>query len=96
MDENVNIVELVRELGSRDDSVKKMAAFKLQNAIGDPSFADVFISHNGLPKLHHLTLTATGNTLAYSLASFSNLLGLDQGWELINSELVDRVRGPEA
>lgn len=91
MEENVNIPDLVRELGSQDDSARKMAAFRLQNMIGDPSFADVFISQDGLPKLHHLTLNATGNTLSYSLASFTNLLGLDQGWEWINPELIERV-----
>lgn len=94
MEENVNVPELVRDLGSQDDSTRKMAAFKLQSAIGDPSFADVFIYQGGLPKLHYLTLHATGNTLAYSLASFSNLLGLDQGWEWINADLVARVLSP--
>ena len=91
MEENVNIPTLVRDLDAQDDSTKKMAVFKLQNAIGDPSFADVFIYQGGLPKLHYLTLNATGNTLAYGLTSFSNLLGLDQGWEWINVELLERV-----
>ena len=90
--DNVNVPELVRNLGSEDDSTRKMAAFRLQTAIGDPSFADVFIYQGGLPKLKHLTLSATGNTLAYSLASFTNLLELDIGWDWIGPELVDRVR----
>ena len=92
MDENVDIPKLVRELGQEDDdSARKMAAFKLQNLIGDPSFADIFIANDGVPKLRFLALKATGNTLSYTLQSFTNLLSLDQGWEWINSELIHRV-----
>jgi engulfment/cell motility protein 1 len=90
--ENINISELVQRLGSDEDSVRKMAVFKLQSAIGDPSFADVFIMEEGLPKLSYLTLTANGNTLAYALTSFSRLLELDKGWEYVNSDLIERVR----
>ena len=90
--EGVNISELVERLGSEEDSSRKMAAFKLQSNIGDPSFADVFISDGGLTKLHKLALTATGNTLAYSLVSFSHLLEIDKGWEAVDQELVQRVR----
>jgi engulfment/cell motility protein 1 len=89
--ENINISELVQRLGSEEDSVRKMAVFKLQSAIGDPSFADVFILEDGLPKLSHLTLSANGNTLAYALTSFSRLLELDKGWEYVNSDLIQRV-----
>ena len=90
--EGINISELVERLGSDEDSSRKMAAFKLQSNIGDPSFADVFISDGGLTRLHRLALTATGNTLAYSLASFSKLLEIDKGWNVVNQELVQRVR----
>lgn len=90
----ISPTDLVRELGSEDDSIRKMAAFRLQNLINDPSFADVFISEGGLKVLRFLALKATGNTLAYTLASWTNLLGLDQGWEWINSELIHRVRSP--
>lgn len=68
-----------------------MAVFKLQSNIGDPSFAERFIAQGGLSKLRALTLTATGNTLAYSLTSFSRLLELDKGWDYVNSELISRV-----
>lgn len=88
------ISELVERLGKEEDSVRKMAAFKLQSAIGDPSFADVFIAEGGLPKLQHLCLRAMGNTLAYSLTSLSKLLELDQGWEQITPDLIERVRRP--
>jgi len=71
--------------------VRKMAVFKLQSNIGDPSFAEVFISQGGLLKLRNLALTASGNTLAYSLTSFSRLLELDKGWEYVNPELIGRV-----
>ncbi|MCJ1337616.1 hypothetical protein MMC09_002898 [Bachmanniomyces sp. S44760] len=89
--DNINIPELVERLGSDEDAVRKMAVFKLQSNIGDPSFADVFIAEGGLTKLRYLTLRATGNTLAYSLTSFSRLLEVDKGWEYVNQELVERV-----
>ncbi|KAI9722725.1 MAG: hypothetical protein M1812_001656 [Candelaria pacifica] len=89
--EHVNVSELVHRLGSDQDAVRKMAAFRLQSNIGDPSFADVFTNEGGLTKLCFLVLNATGNTLAYSLTSFSKLLEVDKGWEYINQELVERV-----
>lgn len=90
--ESVNVPELVERLGSDEDAVRKMAVFKLQSNIGDPSFADVFIAEGGLTKLRFLTLHATGNTLAYSLTSFSRLLEVDKGWEFVERDLVERVR----
>ncbi|KAI9798969.1 MAG: hypothetical protein M1833_004322 [Piccolia ochrophora] len=89
--ENYNVGELVERLGSEQDAVRKMAAFKLQSEIGDPSFADIFIAERGLPKLRYLVLSATGNTLAYSLTSFSRLLEVDKGWDCVNQDLVERV-----
>lgn len=91
--EGTHVSELVERLGSDEDAVRKMAVFKLQSNIGDPSFADVFISEGGLVKLRYLTLHATGNTLAYSLTSFSRLLEVDKGWEYVDQELVERVGG---
>jgi len=82
--------DLIRGLASDEDSLRKMAVFKLQQALGDPSFADVFIQQGGLPKLTDLTLRANGNTLAYALKSFSNLLDLDKGWEYVSEELIER------
>lgn len=89
--EDVNIPELVKRLGSEEDAARKMAVFKLQTNIGDPSFAEVFIAEGGLIKLRYLTLNASGNTLAYSLTSFSRLLEVDKGWECINQDLIERV-----
>lgn len=89
--ENVNVSELVERLGSDEDAVRKMAVFKLQTNIGDPSFADIFISEGGLTRLKHLTMTASGNTLAYSLTSFARLLDVDKGWEFVDKELIERV-----
>ncbi|KAI9780324.1 MAG: hypothetical protein M1835_004520, partial [Candelina submexicana] len=89
--EHVDVSELVLRLGSDQDAVRKMAAFKLQSNIGDPSFADIFTNEGGLTKLCFLVLNATGNTLAYSLTSFSKLLEVDKGWEYVNQELVERV-----
>lgn len=89
--EEISVQDLVEHLGSEEDAVRKMAAFNLQSSIGDPSFADVFIFDGGLTKLRHLILNATGNTLAYSLASFSRLLEIDKGWEYVNQDVVMRV-----
>lgn len=89
--EFTQVSELVERLGSDEDAVRKMAVFKLQSNIGDPSFAEVFTSEGGLIKLRYLTLHATGNTLAYSLTSFSRLLEVDKGWEYVDQELVERV-----
>ncbi|KAK3076918.1 hypothetical protein LTS18_011646, partial [Coniosporium uncinatum] len=90
--DNINIPTLVGRLSSPEDSVRKMAVFKLQSAIGDPSFADVFIQEGGLLKLRRLCLEANGNTLAYSLASLSKMLELDKGWEALSGrEVVDRA-----
>ncbi|KAL8647521.1 MAG: hypothetical protein Q9210_005511 [Variospora velana] len=89
--EEFDVAELVERLGSDEDAVRKMAAFRLQSNIGDPSFTDAFISEGGLPKLRYLTLKATGNTLAYSLTSLSRLLDVDKGWDHINQDVVERV-----
>ena len=89
--EDFNVTELVERLGSEEDGVRKMAVFKLQSNIADPSFADLFIAEGGLVKLRYLTLNATGNTLAYALQSFSKLLEVDKGWEYVNQDLVKRV-----
>lgn len=94
MDTSVHIPDLIQRLDSEDDSVRKMAVFKLQNAIGDPSFADVFIQEGGLSRLRHCALNASGNTLAYTLATCSRLLELDMGWEVVNDEVTDRVGTP--
>ncbi|KAI4106664.1 MAG: hypothetical protein L6R37_002056 [Teloschistes peruensis] len=89
--DRLDVSTLVRSLTSEEDGVRKMAVFKLQTNISDPSFADMFISQGGLTKLRYLVLNATGNTLAYSLTSFSRLLEVDKGWEYINQDVVERV-----
>lgn len=91
MDE-VNIPELVAHLNSPDDAVRKKAAFRLQAPISEPSFADHFESAGGLTALRLLALNATGNTLAYTLASFEKSLELDHGWEYVDHRLIERVR----
>jgi engulfment/cell motility protein 1 len=90
--DSLNVPELVQRLSSDEESVRKMAVFKLQNAIGDPSFADIFIHEGGLPKLRFLALHSTGNTLAYCLTSLSRLLELDKGWDHVTDDLIKRVR----
>lgn len=89
---DTDVADLVQRLGSDEDAARKMAVFKLQSSVGDPSFADLFIVEGGLTRLRYLTLHASGNTLAYSLTSLARLLEVDKGWESIDSELVERVR----
>lgn len=89
--DTVDVPELVERLGSEEDAVRKMAVFKLQSNIGDPSFAEIFIQEGGLEKLKYLAMRASGNTLAYSLTSFSRLLEVDKGWDFVEQDLIERV-----
>ena len=90
--DTLRVRELIEKLGDDADSARKMAAFQLSERAGDPSFADLFTSEGGLPKLRLLILkTSTGNTLAYALTAFSRLLEVDRGWECIDIDMVKRV-----
>ncbi|KAI1359139.1 ELMO/CED-12 family-domain-containing protein [Xylaria arbuscula] len=93
--DQAEIPALLARLASDEDASRKMAVFKLQSSINDPSFADVFISSGGLIILRRLIMNSGGNTLAYSLQSLSRLLEVDMGWEIFDSptsgDLVDRV-----
>ena len=93
--DQADIPALLSRLSSDEDAMRKMAVFKLQSSINDPSFADVFISSGGLNVLRRLIMTTGGNALAYSLQSLSRLLEVDMGWEIFESsgagELVERV-----
>ena len=89
---DVKPADLINRMRSDDDSARKMAVFKLQQAIGDPSFADIFIQDGGLSRLRSLCLRTSGNTLAYSLGSLNRLLELDMGWEIMSDEMVEHVR----
>lgn len=88
-----NIPDLVSRLASEEDAVRKMAAFKLQSNVGDPSFSEQFIAAGGLPPLKYLIMEASGNTLAYSLSSFARLLDVDvEGtWWVVDDGVVKRV-----
>src|ERR1700712_4089858 len=93
--DQADIPALLSRLQSDEDAMRKMAVFKLQSSINDPSFADVFIASGGLAVLRRLLMTTGGNTLAYSLQSLSRLLEVDMGWEIFEQkgagELVERV-----
>lgn len=93
--DRADIPALLSRLGSDEDAARKMAVFKLQSSINDPAFADVFISSGGLVILRRLILTASGNTLAYSLQSLTRLLEVDMGWDIFEGnaagDLVERV-----
>ena len=93
--DQADIPALLARLQSDEDAMRKMAVFKLQSSINDPSFADVYISSGGLNILRRLIMTTSGNTLAYSLQSLSRLLEVDMGWEIFENsgagELVERL-----
>ncbi|XXG94607.1 hypothetical protein Hte_000864 [Hypoxylon texense] len=93
--DQADIPALLSRLASDEDAARKMAVFKLQSSINDPSFADVFISSGGLIILRRLIMSTGGNTLAYSLQSLSRLLEVDMGWDIFEgptaSDLVERV-----
>lgn len=93
--DQADIPALLARLASDEDASRKMAIFKLQNSINDPSFADVFISSGGLVILRRLIMESGGNTLAYSLQSLSRLLEVDMGWDIFDGptagDLVERV-----
>ena len=91
-----NLADLLTGLSSSEDATRKMAAFKLQSLINDPSFAEHFVISGGLPRLRALILETNGNTLAYSLASFARLLEVEQGWEAVNDKVVEKARYPES
>ncbi|KAI6246676.1 Engulfment and cell motility protein 1 [Erysiphe necator] len=92
-----DIPELLTKLQSGEDAIRKLAIFKLQTSINDPSIADVFISTGGLQVLRQLIMTTSGNTLAYALSALSRLLEVEMGWEIFESNgaeaLVERLVG---
>lgn len=93
--DQADIPALLARLAGDEDAARKMAIFKLQNSINDPSFADVFISSGGLVILRRLIMESGGNTLAYSLQSLTRLLEVDMGWDIFegptSGDLVERV-----
>lgn len=90
--ENISIPALVAQLGSEEDPIRKLAVFRLQTNIGDPSFADVFIAEGGLDRLRAIVLKPTSqNTLAYALTALARLLEVDKGWDHVDQDLIERV-----
>ncbi|KAI1143559.1 ELMO/CED-12 family-domain-containing protein [Hypoxylon sp. FL0543] len=93
--DQADVPALLSRLASDEDAARKMAVFKLQSSINDPSFADVFISSGGLIILRRLIMSTSGNTLAYSLQSLSRLLEVDMGWDIFEGatagDLVERI-----
>ncbi|KAK5950921.1 hypothetical protein OHC33_007993 [Knufia fluminis] len=85
------MADLLAGLASNEDATRKMAAFKLQTMTNDPSFAEHFCAQGGLARLRDVILESSGNTLAYSLASFARLLELDQGWDGVSSKVVQKA-----
>lgn len=91
-----NMTDLLAGLASHEDATRKMAAFKLQTLTNDPAFAEHFCALGGLSTLRDVVLESSGNTLAYSLASFARLLEVDHGWGGVDSRVVQKVRTQNA
>ncbi|KHN96261.1 ELMO/CED-12 family protein [Metarhizium album ARSEF 1941] len=93
--DQADVPALLARLSSDEDAARKMAVFKLQTSINDPSFADVFLSSGGLVVLRGLIMESGGNTLAYSLQSLTRLLEVDMGWDIFEgpsaSAFVERI-----
>lgn len=93
--DQADIPAMLNRLASSEAAIQKMAVFKLQSSINDPSFADIFISSGGLLILRRLIMNTSGNTLAYSLQCLSRLLEVDMGFEIFENagagELVERI-----
>lgn len=86
-----NMENILTGLASQDDAARKMASFKLQSLISDPSYVEAFAAQGGLLRLRNVILDSSGNTLAYSLASFARILETDHGWDAVNTRLVQKV-----
>ncbi|TQS36530.1 hypothetical protein Golomagni_03018 [Golovinomyces magnicellulatus] len=95
--DQAEIPGILTSLQSNEDAIRKLAAFKLQTSINDPSLADVFISSGGLQVLCKSIMDTNGNTLAYSLAALSRLLEVEMGWEIFElngaGALIERIVG---
>lgn len=91
MENTPDIPDLIEKLGSDLNPVQKKSAYTLSSNVGDPAFAEVFISEGGLVKLKELILKTNGNTLAYSLKALDGLLEVDKGWECMDQELLMKV-----
>lgn len=83
--DQAEIPSLLKHLQSNEDASRKLAVFKLQASISDPSIADMFIASDGLKVLRQLIMTTSGNTLAYALTALSRLLEVEMGWEIFES-----------
>nr|POF13008.1 isoform 2 of engulfment and cell motility protein 2 [Quercus suber] len=91
MDDTPDVATLVAGLVSENDSVRKYAVFRLQNLLGDPSFADAFIQGDGLLPLRYAVMETQGNTQAYAVGSLDALLELDMGWEAVDSGVIEKA-----
>ncbi len=82
-------------LNSPEEATRKFAAFRLQTAVGNPSFAEEFIGGGGAEIVRHIITTARGTTLSHTLQALANLLDNEQGWEIFETsgvnEFVERL-----
>ncbi|KAF2151208.1 hypothetical protein K461DRAFT_295285 [Myriangium duriaei CBS 260.36] len=90
-DTQMDPASIVRSLRGDNESSRKLAAFHLQNKVGDPDFADAFVRDNGMPALCGMVLHEHGNTLAYGLGSLNGILEQGIGWEDVGIDVAERV-----
>ena len=53
-----------------------------------------FLNRRGVAALAAVIQSTSGNTLAYALSAMQSLLDLDEGWEDLNHDFVQKVRPP--
>lgn len=91
MDSPTNVASVIAGLRNDAEQGRKLAAFSLQGLLADDKFAESFARHGGLPVLRRTLLDERGNTLAYGLGSFTQLLLLGLGWECVTDDVVGLV-----
>nr|OQO23634.1 hypothetical protein B0A51_09047 [Rachicladosporium sp. CCFEE 5018] len=90
-DDPPSVSSLLLSLTSDSDPTQKLAVFRLQTLLHDPSFADAFLQAQGARALRACILDSQGNTLAYALGSLNALLELGVGWEAVDSYVIARA-----
>ncbi|KAL1302524.1 hypothetical protein AAFC00_002910 [Neodothiora populina] len=87
----VDCTAIIAGISSNTESTRKVAAYHLQSAVSDASFADRFVSAGGMPVLKNVVLEEHGNALAYALGSFVKLLEAGMGWDVVNPDIIERA-----
>jgi engulfment/cell motility protein 1 len=74
----IEAAEMVEKLNSGELATLKLATFSLRNLIKEKAFLSEFLNRGGLKALQQVIQKSSGNTLAYSLLTFQNLMELEE------------------